>query len=209
MHVHRSKNEDDNNFLYHTTSKLIEERNPVRTTNGWNGVGIMVGIGEHLNRNGQHTDFVLKPKYRTMWSNEEEKMTMSKCGGIFEAQFKDKSVGYKEMIDHQKRVWPDNCPSRVTDIPRCWNASQNLGNELHNDCDADRSFAVWTNEKKNLQIRGIYSSQNGSFLLRSVMARGYHGMVDLVVIVPQCQMWLRVINFIHYFVQFHNHYVIT
>ena len=209
VHVHRSKNEDDNNFLYHTTSKLIEERNPVRTTNGWNGVGIMVGIGEHLNRNGQHTDFVLKPKFRTMWTIEEEKMTMSKCGRIFEAQFKDKSVGYKEMIDHQKRVWPDNCPSRVTDIPRCWNASQNLGNELHNDCDADRSFAVWTNEKKILQSRGIYSSQNGSFLLRSVMARGYHGMVDLVVIVPQCQMWLRVINFIHYFVQFHNHYVIT
>jgi hypothetical protein len=49
VHVHCSKNEEENNFLYHTTSKLIEERNPVRTTNGWNGVGIMVGIGEHLN----------------------------------------------------------------------------------------------------------------------------------------------------------------
>jgi hypothetical protein len=77
-------------------------------------------------------------------------MTMSKCGGIFEAQFKDKSVGYKEMIEHQKRLWPNNCPSSVTDIPRCWNASKNLGNELHNDGDADWSFAVWTNEKKNV-----------------------------------------------------------
>jgi len=209
VHVHRSNNKIENNFLHNTISKLIEERNPVRTTNGWNGVGIMVGIGEHLNRNGHHTDFVLRPKFRTMWSNEEEKMTMSKCGGIFEAQFKDKSVGYKEMIEHQKRLWPNNCPSRVTDIPRCWNASKNLGNELHNDGDADRSFAVWTNEKKILQTCGIFSSQNGSFLLRSVMARGYHGMVDLVVIVPQCKMWLRVINFFHYFVQFHNHYVIT
>ena len=149
VHVHRSKNEDDNNFLHHTTSKLIEECNPVRTTNGWNGVGIMVGIGEHLNRNGQHTDFVLKPKYRTMWSNEEEKMMMSKCGRIFEAQFNNKSVGYKEMIEHQKHLWPNNCPNMVTDVPRCWNASRNLGNELHNDGDADRSFAVWTNEKKN------------------------------------------------------------
>ena len=148
VHVHRSKNEDENNFLYHTTSKLIEERNPVRTTNGWNGVGIMVGIGEHLNRNGHHTDFVLRPKFRTMWSNEEEKMTMRKCGGIFEAQFKDKSVGYKEMIEHQKRIWPNNCPSMVTDVPRCWNASRNLGNELHNDGDADRSFAVWINKNK-------------------------------------------------------------
>jgi hypothetical protein len=149
VHVHRSNNKIENNLLHNTISKLIEERNPVRTTNGWNGVGIMVGIGEHINRNGQHTDFVLRPKFRTMWSNEEEKMTMSKCGGIFEAQFKDKSVGYKEMIEHQKRLWPNNCPSRVTDIPRCWNASKNLGNELHNDGDADRSFAVWTNEKKN------------------------------------------------------------
>jgi len=130
VHVHRSKNEDDNNFLHHTTSKLIEERNPVRTTNGWNGVGIMVGIGEHLNRNGQHTDFVLKPKYRTMWSNEEEKMMMSKCGRIFEAQFNNKSVGYKEMIEHQKHLWPNNCPNMVTDVPRCWNASRNLGKEL-------------------------------------------------------------------------------
>ena len=76
-------------------------------------------------------------------------MTMSKCGGIFEAQFKDKSVGYKEMIEHQKRLWPTNCPCMVTDVPRCWNASRNFGNELHNDGDADRSFAVWTNEKKN------------------------------------------------------------
>jgi hypothetical protein len=36
----------------------------------------MVGIGEHINRNGQHTDFVLRPKFRTLWSNEEEKMTI-------------------------------------------------------------------------------------------------------------------------------------
>jgi hypothetical protein len=156
VHVHRSKNEDDNNFLYHTTSKLIEERNPVRTTNGWNGVGIMVGIGEHLNRFGQHTDFVLRPKFRTMWSNEEEKMTMSKCGGIFEAQFKDKSVGYKEMIEHQKHLWPTNCPSRVTEVPRCWNASKNLGNELHNDRDADRSFAVWINKNTGETSKSWY-----------------------------------------------------
>jgi len=148
VHVHRSKNEDENDFLYHTTSNLINERNPVRITDGWNGVGIMVGIGEHLSRDGQHTDFVVRPKFRTIWNNAEEKRTMSECGDIFEAQFKNKFVGYKEMIGHQKLLWPNNCPSRVTDVPRCWNASKNLGNELHNDCDADRSFAVWINKNK-------------------------------------------------------------
>ena len=156
VHVHRSNNDDENNFLYTTTSKLIGERNPLRNTNGWNGVGIMVGIGEHIDRNGQHTDFVLKPKFRTRWSNEEEKVTMNKCGGIFEAQFKDKCVGYHEMIEHQKYIWPNKCPGKVTDVPRCWNASQNLGNELHNDNDAYRSFAVWINKNKGLPSKSWY-----------------------------------------------------
>lgn len=29
--------------------------------------------------------------------------------------------------------------------PKCWNASENLGNELHRDKDDDHSFAVWVN----------------------------------------------------------------
>jgi hypothetical protein len=75
---------------------------------------------------------------------------MNKCGDIFifEAQFKDKCVGNDKMIKHQKYIWPNECLGKVTDVPRCWSASQNLGNELQNDNDADRSFAVWINKNK-------------------------------------------------------------
>jgi hypothetical protein len=158
VHVHRSNDCEENNFLYKITSKLIRERNPVRTTDGWDGVGIMVGVGEHVNWHGQHTDFVLKPKFRSRWSHEEEKLIMYKCGLIFAAQFQDKCVGYREMIQHQKEIfWPNKkCPSYVGVTPRCWNASQNLGNELHNDHDADRSFAVWTRKKKHLPAKSWY-----------------------------------------------------
>ena len=151
VHVHRSNNNSENDFLYETTSKLIREHNPVRMTDGWDGVGLIVGTGERLDRCGQHTDFVLKPQFRTRWSNEEEKLTMNECGKIFEAQFRDECVGYDLMIKHQKYIWPKECPDKVTDVPRCWTASKNLGNELHYDDDADRSFAVWINKNKGQQ----------------------------------------------------------
>jgi len=72
VHVHRSNNNSENDFLYETTSKLIREHNPVRMTDGWDGVGLIVGTGERLDRCGQHTDFVLKPQFRTRWSNESK-----------------------------------------------------------------------------------------------------------------------------------------
>ena len=148
VHIHRSNDDHENDFLYKTISKLICERNPIRNTNGWDNVGLMAGVGEHLDWHRQHTDFVLKPEFRTRWSNEEEKLIMNKCGKIFEAQFWDECVGYGMMIKHQKYLWPKECPDKLTDVPRCWTVSKNLGNELHNDDDADRSFAVWVNKNK-------------------------------------------------------------
>ncbi len=57
------------------------------------------------------------------------------------------------MIEHQRNLWAtecfDECVDELTDIPRCWNASLNLGNEKHNDHDGDRSFAVWVATKWN------------------------------------------------------------
>jgi hypothetical protein len=37
------------------------------------------------------------------------------------------------MIQKQRYLWPIDCPNELTDVPRCWNASLNLGNEKHND----------------------------------------------------------------------------
>ena len=148
VHVHRSRNKEENSFLYNATSKLIDERNGVRRTKGWNGDGKMVGIGEHLDRKGNHCNFVINPKLRNQWSNEAETTMMNKCGSIFKKHFGDKPVGFKEMIQQQRYLWPIDCPNELTDVPRCWNASLNLGNEKHNDNDGTRSFAVWVSNKK-------------------------------------------------------------
>jgi len=148
VHVHRSRNEEENFFLYRSTSNFINERNAVRTTKGWDGKGKMVGIGEHIDRKGVHCIFVIKPELRNQWSNEAEKITLQKCGNIFKKHFENKPVGFKELLLKQKFLWPTDCPDELTDVPQCWNASLNLGNELQNDCDGDRSFAVWINNKK-------------------------------------------------------------
>jgi len=148
VHVHRSTDIDELNFLCNVTSKLIHERHAVRRTKGWDSRGKMVGIGEHIDRNGVHCDFVIKPEFRNQWSSEVEKTMMKKSGFIFKKHFGGKSVGFEEMIQHQKYLWAPDCPDEVTDVPRCWNASLNLGNEMHRDRDGDRSFAVWVSNNK-------------------------------------------------------------
>ena len=149
VHVHRSRTEEENLFLYTSTSKFIRERNAVRTTKGWSGTtGKMVGIGPHVDRKGVLCDFVIKQEFRNQWSHETEKITLQKCGDIFKKHFSDKPVGFNEMIEKQKFLWPMDCLSELTDFPRCWNASLNLGNELHNDYDGTRSFAVWVSNNK-------------------------------------------------------------
>lgn len=149
VHVHRSRNEEENQFLYASTSKFIRERNAVRTTKGWGGIyGKMVGIGSRVDRKGVFCDFVIKPEFRKQWSREAEKVTLQRCGDIFKRHFSDKPVGFNEMIEKQKFLWPMDCPDELTDFPQCWNGSLNLGNELHNDNDGTRSFAVWVSNNE-------------------------------------------------------------
>ena len=54
------------------------------------------------------------------------------------------------MLKKQKELWPVDCPEGWVDLPLCFNASENLGNELHRDKDGARSFAVWVNKKGDL-----------------------------------------------------------
>ena len=148
VHVHRSGDEKENLFLYEKTSKFIKERNAIRKMKGWGGTGEIFGIGEHIDRNGNHCNFVIKPQLRNQWSNEDEKLSLEKCGSIFKKHFGDKPVGFEEMIQQQRYLWPMDCSDELTDVPRCWNASLNLGNEIHNDNDGTRSYAVWVSNKK-------------------------------------------------------------
>jgi hypothetical protein len=77
----------------------------------------MVGIGEHTDRFGNHCNFVIKPELRNSWTNEAEKLILKECGHIFEKHFGDKPVGFKEMIQQQKYLWPIDCPDELTDVP--------------------------------------------------------------------------------------------
>ena len=147
LYVHRSKNVEENSSLYEVTKTLINNHPQVRNGEGWDGVGSMIGVGEHLDMHGKHCNFVLKDEKRHMWTDTNENLIMMDCGQIFEKHFGGKDVGYHDMIAKQKTVWPTNCPSRLSDHPRSYSASCNLGNELHRDNDAARSFAVWVNEK--------------------------------------------------------------
>ena len=147
LYVHRSKNSEENSYLHEVTKTLNENHPQVRGGKGWGGVGSMIGIGEHLDVQGHHCNFVLKDDKRHMWTDTDENLIMIDCGRIFKEHFGGKDVGYDDMIAKQKTVWPTKCPSRLTDHPRSYSASCNLGNELHRDNDAARSFAVWVNEK--------------------------------------------------------------
>ena len=102
----------------------------------------MVGIGEHIDRKGVHCIFVIKPELRNQWSNEAEKITLQKCGNIFKKHFENKPVGFKELLLKQKFLWPTDCPDELTDVPQCWNASLNSGNEKHNDNEYKKHVIV-------------------------------------------------------------------
>ena len=60
------------------------------------------------------------------------------------------------MILQQKLIWPKECPDELTDVPRCWNASLNLGNKFHKDNDGNRSFAVWVSNNKDTSSTSWY-----------------------------------------------------
>ncbi len=60
------------------------------------------------------------------------------------------------MIKKQKELWPNECPCELTNLPLCFNASENLGNEMHRDKDAARSFAVWVNKEGDVSSKSWY-----------------------------------------------------
>jgi hypothetical protein len=149
LSVHRSDNEVENGYLFQVASEFIENRPPQRIGKSWDGVGKMVGIGEHLTPTDGHCNFVEYKPCRNHWSTSKEKLTLYECGKIFTKHFLGKNVGYEEMLVKQRDLWPAECPDILTNYPLSYSASKNLGNELHRDNDAARSFAVWVNKKGN------------------------------------------------------------
>ena len=150
LSIHRSHNIKENEELFEMASHLYDTHPPVRNGKQWEGVGGMIGIGDHLAifPHKHLTNFVIDKEFRNQESITMEKKILSECGTIFCNHFIDRNVGFEEMMSRQMMLWPHD-PSKSYEYwcPRCWNASENLGNEMHRDKDGDRSFAVWVNSK--------------------------------------------------------------
>ena len=58
--------------------------------------------------------------------------------------FGGRNVGWEDDL------WPNPKPKTA----RCWDASENLGNSCHTDCDYARSFAVWLRLKTEVVVGG-------------------------------------------------------
>ena len=122
--------------LVHTTSLMMEAHGFVREEDG---VGEMVGIADHLDYYGYRSKFVIH--------DEEARSKVGRglvlAGAAFAKHFGERDVEFNEMLQLQRKLWPDGTPS----IPQCWDASSNLGNSCHTDLDAWRSYAVWLSLK--------------------------------------------------------------
>ncbi len=148
LSIYHSHNIEENKELFEMTSDVIDTHPVVRNGKQWDGVGGMIGIGDRLTFSRKHTDFVIKKELRNQESIDQEKKILLKCGRIFGEHLSSRDVGFTEMLDWQIMLWPNN-PSKSFECfcPRCWNASENLDNEMHQDKDGDRSFAVWVNAR--------------------------------------------------------------
>ena len=87
LSVHHSHNIKENEELFEMTSRFMETHPMVRKGKQWDGVGGMIGIGEHLTFFGEHTDFVIKSELRNLESIAQEKEMLLKCGRIFGKHF--------------------------------------------------------------------------------------------------------------------------
>ena len=100
-------------------------------------VGDMVGVGDHLARDGRLVH------YKTQGEASRRRVAglMQGAGGVFEKHFGGRDVGFHDMLHTQQRLWPQ----RKSPIgwPLCWDASQDLGNARHRDADGHRSYAWW------------------------------------------------------------------
>ena len=111
----------------------MEEHVRVREQEG--SVGGMVGVGEHLRRDGLRGSFVVSSE----GARRSVAAGMEAGGHDFARHFGGKGNGWEEVMATQRRLWPKGAPSR----PACWNASVDLGNAMHRDFDGAPCFALW------------------------------------------------------------------
>ena len=102
--------------------------------------GGMVGVGEHLRRDGQVAPFVLQGGEK---GREQIKRDMKSMGALFSRQFAGRWVGFEQMLERQGQLWRSLQQGDASEHPWCWDMSWDLGNAEHQDRDGWRSYARW------------------------------------------------------------------
>ena len=114
------------------TKVVLEEQRTVRGED--TAAGRMVGAGQHMRRTG-----FVGPFYTDSEQSKRQLAAAMEVGGArLGEHFAGRGVGWEEMLEVQGEMWPGG-----GNWPRCWDASDGLGNALHCDPDGWRSYAAW------------------------------------------------------------------
>ena len=110
-----------------------DEHKPCRQSDP--AAGGMVGVGEHLRRDGYVRAYVVPD------AEARARVTagMEIAGKSFARCWSSAGVGFEELLEQQKRLWG----AKARPWPICWDMSDGLGNAEHIDPDGHRSYAVW------------------------------------------------------------------
>ena len=106
---------------------------PCRETD--TSAGGMVGVGEHLRRDGHVANFVVTDAA----ARARVAAGMEQAGRAFGRRWTGAGVEYEHLLDDQDRLWG----AKSRPWPLCWDMSDGLGNAMHVDPDGHRSYAVW------------------------------------------------------------------
>ena len=97
--------------------------------------GGMVGVGEHLRRDGHVANFVVTDAA----ARARVAAGMEQAGQAFGRRWTGAGVEYEQLLENQDRLWG----AKSRRWPLCWDMSDGLGNAMHVDPDGHRSYAVW------------------------------------------------------------------
>ena len=95
----------------------------------------MFSAGYNVGYKGCISSVALSPKMKKMPTQAIDAINndLFTMGSKFFHEFHGINVGYDEMLQEQKSLWPKNrsCPEG----PACWIVSKDLGNPQHVDAD--------------------------------------------------------------------------
>ena len=97
--------------------------------------GGMVGVGEHLRRDGHVANFVVADAQ----ARARVAAGMEQAGAAFIRRWMLHGVEFEQLLEDQNRLWG----AKSRPWPLCWDMSDGLGNAMHVDPDGHRSYAVW------------------------------------------------------------------